>query len=340
MHEGGWFMKRKAVFFGTKQRIDGVYSTLIQQELAEYADIYPETINRENLDKHAADLQSVEVVFSTWGMPVITEEEIKRYLPNLKALFYSAGSVQSFARPFLNCNVAVVSAWAANAIPVAEYTAAQIVLANKGFHQTSAMCKGNRDEASKYSHTFPGNYGVKVGIIGAGMIGKKVIELLKPYHLEIYVFDPYMPDDAAERLRVKKTDLIEIFSQCQTISNHLANLPALVGILNKEHFDRMLPNATFINTGRGKQVVEADLIKALHDVPTRTAILDVTFPEPVRSDSEFLKMDNVLLTPHMAGSNKAEVGRMAEYIVEEFRRYLNQEQLLYQVSHKMLETMA
>ncbi|MDB5084626.1 MAG: hypothetical protein JWN30_1512 [Bacilli bacterium] len=333
-------MKINAAFFGMEQRINHVYNMRIQEELDSLADFCPQIIDRENMEKHAAILSSVEVGFTTWGMPVFTEEEINRYMPNLRALFYAAGSVQAFARPFLNCNVAVVSAWAANAIPVAEFAAAQIVLANKGYHQASTMCKEHREEAQRYFQTFPGNYGAKVGIVGAGMIGKKVIELLKPYQLEIYVFDPYMPDEMAEQLIVKKTGLIEIFSQCQTISNHLANLPATVGMLNKEHFDRMLPNATFINTGRGKQVVETDLINALRAEPSRTAILDVTNPEPVGSDSEFLKMENVILTPHISGSNHVEVTRMAGYILDEFRRYLNQEQLLYQVSHKMLETMA
>lgn len=77
--------------------------------------------------------RDTEFVFSTWGIPVFTEEEIKEYLPSLKAVFYGAGSVQKFARPFLNCGVKVFSAWAANAVPVAEYTVAQIILANKGF---------------------------------------------------------------------------------------------------------------------------------------------------------------------------------------------------------------
>ena len=70
----------------------------------------------------------VEVVFSTWGMPQFAEEEIRACFPSLKCLFYGAGSVQKFARPFLNCGVKVFSAWAANAVPVAEMAVAQIVL--------------------------------------------------------------------------------------------------------------------------------------------------------------------------------------------------------------------
>jgi phosphoglycerate dehydrogenase-like enzyme len=333
-------MTMKAAFFGSETTIRRVYSRRVVEQLQTLAEFVPHTINRDNLEEHAQALRSVEVGFSTWGMPSFSEEDIRQYLPNLRVLFYGAGSVQRFARPFLACGIDVVSAWAANAIPVAEFTVAQIVLANKGFHQAAMLCKTNRAEAVKYTDSFPGNWGAKVGIIGAGMIGKKVIEMLKPYNLDIYVYDPFLDDETAARLNVKKAGLTDIFSQCQTISNHVADLPATAGMLNRAHFDIMLPNATFINTGRGRQVVEEDLIAALKAVPTRTAILDVTYPEPVRPDSEFLKMDNVILTPHMAGSKSLEVERMAVYMLEEYRRYLNGEPMLYKVSLSMLETMA
>jgi len=149
-----------------------------------------------------------------------------------------------------------------------------------------------------------------------------------------------MSPERAAQLGVRKTELVDLFAGCDTISNHLANLPATVGMLNKEHFDRMLPHATFINTGRGAQVVEADLIKALREVPTRTAVLDVTDPEPVEPGSELLKLDNVILTPHIAGSMNREVARMGLYMAEECGRYLSGEPLRYEVTLKMLETMA
>ena len=97
---------------------------------------------------------------------------------------------------------------------------------------------------------------------------------------------------------VTKHSLEEIFSSCQTISNHLANNPKTVGILNVDLFNLMLDNATFINTGRGAQVVEKDLIAALKKAPARTAILDVTDPEPFEEDSELRSLENVILTPH------------------------------------------
>ncbi|NLC68118.1 MAG: hydroxyacid dehydrogenase [Clostridiaceae bacterium] len=333
----------KAAFMSqnlNKGLIDRVYGHESMARISKHAVIYEELINRDNLDTHKEYLKDVEVIFSTWGMPVLSKQDIERYLPKLKAVFYAAGSVQRFARPLLDRGVIVCSAWAANAIPVAEYTLALILLANKGFFQNSVKTKRNHASARDYTETFPGNYNVKVGILGAGMVGTRVIELLKPFSVEVLVFDPFLPDEKAEKLGVKKCSLVEIFSQCQTVSNHVANLPSTVKMLNKEHFSRMLPNATFINTGRGAQVVEEDLIKALKEIPTRTAILDVTDPEPPAPGSELLKMENVILTSHIAGSMGCEVERMSLYMTEEFLRYVEGKELKYNVTLKMLETMA
>ncbi len=334
-------MKKKAVILtGKPENVKRVYTEDVLKELRELVDLHERLIGKDDFLTDREVLKQAEVAFSTWGMLQLTEEEIKKFLPNLKAVFYSAGSVQSFAHPFLSCGVKVMSAWAANAVPVAEYSTAQIILANKGFYQNAVLYKKNHTQASKFFSTFPGNYSVKVGILGAGMIGTRVIELLKPYKIDVMVFDPFLSDERAKELGVTKHSLTEIFSSCQTISNHLANNPQTVGILNKEHFNRMPENATFINTGRGAQVVEDDLIRALIEVPTRTAVLDVTFPEPIKEDSRFLQMDNVFITTHIAGSAGREVERMAWYMVEEFIRYEKGEELKYNVTLEMLKTMA
>lgn len=336
-------MKKKAVFFSqgqTNDMINKVYSTDTIAAIKEFADLYEVIIDTDNMEKNRDYLSTVEVAFSTWGMPAFSEEELEQFFPKLEAVFYAAGSVRDFAVPFLNRDIKVVSAWAANAVPVAEYTLAQILLANKGFFQNSLINKRSNEEAHKFSAQFPGNYSVKVGILGAGMIGRKVIEFLKPFSIQTLVFDPFLTEEKAKELGVEKCSLIEVFSSCQTISCHIANIPETVGMLNKEHFSRMLPSATFINTGRGAQVVEKDLIAALKEVPGRTAVLDVTEPEPVEPDSEFLKIDNVFLTSHIAGSMSNEVERMSIYMAEEFFRFLKGEELKYSVSLKMLETMA
>lgn len=81
-------------------------------------------------------------------------------------------------------------------------------------------------------------------------------------------------------------------------------------------------NATFLNTGRGAQVVEADLIRALTEEPARTAVLDVTWPEPPLPESPLWSLQNVFLTPHIAGSMQRETARMGAFMEREFSLFL------------------
>jgi phosphoglycerate dehydrogenase-like enzyme len=310
---------------------------ILKQKLHFFEGIFDEDL----LEARKKDLQQVDFIFSTWGMFALTEEQIKEYLPNLKAVFYAAGSVQHFARPFLACSVRVFSAFAANAVPVAEYTLAQILLAGKGYFLAERLYKTKgHSQAAGYKRMMPGNYGEKVGIIGAGMIGKLVISYLKNFRYQILVFDPFLPQEKADELGVEKCDLETIFRECLIISNHLANNEQTQGIMNYKHFSKMRPNAVFINTGRGAQVVESDLVRALSEVPTRTAVLDVTWPEPVEEGHPFYTLDNVFLTPHIAGSIGDEVARMGQYMKEEYEKFASGKPCRYEVTVEMLKTMA
>jgi phosphoglycerate dehydrogenase-like enzyme len=135
----------------------------------------------QSLDLCENDLRDTEVIFSTWGMPALSNEEISTYFPRLRAIFYAAGSVQAFARPFIERGIRVFSAWQANALPVVEYAVSQILLANKGFYQSTVRMRENgKKAASSFFKHYPGNYNAKVGILGDGAIGAKVIrELLR-----------------------------------------------------------------------------------------------------------------------------------------------------------------
>ncbi|MBR6793296.1 MAG: hydroxyacid dehydrogenase [Clostridia bacterium] len=284
--------------------------------------------------------RDVKYIFSTWGMEAPDEEQIRSFFPALEAVFYGAGTVQKFARPFLHCGVKVFSAWAANAVPVAEFTFAQIILANKGYFQTVRRIADYRAVRS-FSRSNSGNYDATVGIIGAGMIGKMVIERLKTLdNMKVLVFDPFLPDAVAEELGVEKVELMELFERSEIVSNHLANNEQTKGMLKYGHFAAMKPYATFINTGRAAQLVEEDLFRVMRERPDLTALCDVTNPEPPVEGSPYYTYENIFLSPHIAGSQVNECRRMAAYMAEECRRYVSGEPTRYEVSLKMLETMA
>ncbi len=331
----------KSIFLGSEQNIKNVYGEQRINHIASVCGGDGILYTKKQVLESPEAFAKTEFVFSTWGMPTFTEDEIKTCLPSLKAVFYAAGTVQSFARPFLHCGVKVFSAWAANAVPVAEYTLAQILLANTGFFPKSRlMSKGDVAGARNFAAAFPGNYEVTVGIIGAGMIGKKVIELLRPFNIKTVVFDPFLSDEKAEELGTRKLSLEELFESCDVVSNHLANNAQTVGMLNYALFSKMKKGAAFINTGRGAQVVEEDLVRLLGERPDVYALLDVTHPEPPKADHPFYSLENCILTPHIAGSKGNELRRMSAYMLEEYERLTAGVPCLYEVSEKMLETMA
>lgn len=333
---------KKAIFFGNRQeRMDAVWTEHIRAQVADLVDLDPVVHNYDEVVASPAAFADTEIILSTWGMPVMTEREIRDCFPKLECVFYGAGSVQSFARPFLACGVKVFSAWAANAVPVAEYTVAQIILANKGFFANAPLTSdGKRDEARALAKQYSGNYRERVGLIGCGMIGSLVAEMLKPYALDVLAFDPFLSEEKAARLGVAVCSLEQLFEECFVVSNHLANNEDTKGMLQYRHFAAMRPYATFLNTGRGAQVVEDDLVLVLSERPDLMAILDVTYPEPPAPGHGFYSLKNCILTSHIAGSSGNEVERMAAYMVEELARYLSHAETRYEVSEKMLQTMA
>ena len=330
----------KIALFGTKQILfSKAYTPEVLQKLSEYGEL-SEKINRDNLEKNAEFLADCEIAFSTWGMPQFTKEEIAKYMPKLKAVFYSAGTVQYFARPFLESGVRVFSAFAANAVPVAEYTFAQITLAAKGYFQ-----------AAKYYHVLPlrslafaqssvGNFGCKVGLVGLGAIGKMVAERLKALDVEVYACDPFVSEETAKELNVTLVDMETLFRECDVISNHLANKPELENVFNRKLFKLMKKHSTFINTGRGAQVAEYQLALSLLLHPSRTFVADVLKREFFPYINPLFWCPNAILTPHIAGSMGKEPQRMAYYMMEEMEKMLAGEPVKYEVTLESLERMA
>ena len=277
-----------------------------------------------------------DFLFSTWGFPKI---DIAQY-PNLKCVFYGAGSVQLFARNLLENNIRLFSAWKANAVPVAEFTFAQILLAVKGYFPSLSLAKIDRPRANRLINAHPGAYRTRVGILGLGAIGTLVAERLKSTDLEVWAYDPFVKKEKADALGVQLHSLEEIFACCQVVTNHIANLPATVGILKREHFFSMPDYACFINTGRGPQLDEKDLYDALKENKTRFALLDVITDEKNFDTCILNELENCFITPHMAGTSGLETERMGQRMVDNMKLVLEGKDSEDEVTLKMLETMA
>ena len=310
-----------------------VYGPAQLARLQEMVGLAPEALR-------LTDAPDAELIFSTWGMPAPDATEIARRFPSLRAVFYAAGSVQGFARPFLEGGVRVFSAWRANAVPVAEYTVAQIMLAAKGYFGAQAAMRESRENAARAAAAHPGMYDIRIGLLGCGAIGRMVAEKLRDFACEVWVFDPFVKDDVLAELGARRATMERIFESCDVVSNHLANLPSTRGIIRRDHFFSMREYATFVNTGRGAQLDEADLFDMLRERPGATALLDVLQDEAHSDRNPLNALPNCFLTPHIAGSMGNEVRRMAEYMIDECARFLAGEKPVHEVTLPMLETMA
>ncbi len=330
----------KIAFFGTNAlQFDKVYTKEILEEISERYEI-SERINKKNIEENKEFLSDCEIGFATWGMPQFTEEEIKKYMPKLKAIFYAAGTVQYFAKPFLNCGVRIFSAACINAIPVVEYTFAQISLATKGYFQASKSYRAAPLLALLYADKSNGNFNAKVGLVGLGAIGGMVAERLKALDVEVFAYDPFVSKERAEELNVTLTDLETIFETCDVISNHLANKKELENIFTYKLFKKMKKHSTFINTGRGAQVNEYGLALSLILHPSHTAVTDVIKSEIFPYTCPLFWCRNAIMTPHIAGSMGKEPQRMAHFMIDNLEKYLNNESLSCEITKDNIERTA
>ncbi len=318
--------KPKAAFLcSSPGNIPRVYGSGRRERIEELADVLPETVTPERFSH--IDLREVEYLFSTWGMMHFSEDQLNR-MPDLKAVFYAAGATDSFSRPLMKRGIHVISAWKANAIPVAEFTVGQIILGLKGFFRLARRMRG--PGLVSQADVGCGSYGKTVTLLGAGAIAGHTSELLKSYDLKV-VTVPSRPER-------RTVSLEEAFASSQVVSNHFPDRDDNVGVLNGKLFESMPKNAVFINTGRGRQVNEAELIAVLEKRPDLTALLDVTFPEPPLEGSKLYTLENVFLSPHIAGSLNDELFRMSDFVISDFKRTLAGEPFENEVTESILLT--
>ena len=331
-------MQRKAAFFYDCPSVDGdVYGQGRRGRVARLTDLYPQVVHAGNFDEHAGALRDVEVIFGTWGM-IRFEDRHFRAMPQLKAVFYAAGNVKAFAEPLLEKDVILVSAWEANAIPVAEMCLSQILLSLRGYFRCQRLYREHkRLDVKQYPRS--GVNGDTVGMLGLGKIGTRLTRLLATYPLKVIAYDPFLTAERASSLNVERVTLDEVFERAAVVCNHIPDIATTRGMLGAAQFCRMRDGATFINTGRGAQVVEEELLQTLRDRPDLTALTDVTWPEPPPPDAPHWMLPNLVMTPHIGGTTGDEVVRLADLVIGEYEAWIAGRPLTQRVTKEVFATM-
>jgi len=286
-----------------------------------------------------AVLRDCELIFSGWGAPVL-DERFLSLAPALQALFYGAGSVKYFVTEASWAKgVRIVSAWQQNALPVTEYVTAMVLLSLKQIPRDMRRSRAARAFVG-WDDYRAGNFYSTVGLVSLGVIGRQVARALSRYDLQIIAYDPFAAPETARELGIRLCGLEELFAQADLVSLHTPLLPETAGMVNKKLLASMKPNACLLNSSRGKIIDGEDFIEVFRSRPDLTAVLDVTDPEPPAAGSPLWQMENVFISPHLAGSLGRECRRHAFAMADECGRYLRGEPLRYEITREMERTMA
>jgi phosphoglycerate dehydrogenase-like enzyme len=272
-----------------------------------------------------------------WGVAQLDAEVIAA-APRLKAVAHMGSSVKRFVSEALWARgIQVTTAAPALAEDVA-ITSLGLILA--GLKRIWPLGQHLRAGGWRDSPYWPSREirHKTVGIIGASHVGRHLIRLLKPFAVQILLYDPFVTAEQAVALGVEPVALEALLERADVVSLHAPANPATYQLLNAGRLALMKDEALLINTARGSLIDEAALIAELGK-GRFFAFLDVTDPEPLAGDSPLRRLENVVVLPHLAGCIE-DCSHMGEMAVEELRRFFAGEAPLYQVTPEMFGRIA
>ncbi len=271
------------------------------------------------LGEEAAD---VDVLITSWGCPPLDTQALD-LCPRLKLIAHMAGSVKGFIDDAAwRRGIRVVNAAAAGAIPVAQYTVAAILFANKQVFDLNRFYMDYRENRAPWTQEAPGlgNYGKTVGIVGASHVGRLVMQYLQPFNLKLLLYDPYVAPSEARSMGAMKMSLTEVLAKSDVVTLHAPLLEDTREMIGARELELMASGTTLINTAHGGLVDQQALQRELVGGRLK-AVLDVTTPEVLPADSPLYELPNVFLTPNVSGSLGDEVRRYGDVIVAEVERF-------------------
>jgi phosphoglycerate dehydrogenase-like enzyme len=315
--------RRRAVLAMQSVLPGRLFDAELWSQLRSIVEVIPDLVLEDfDTDVAAAALAGAEILVTGWGCPPITEAVLDA-APKLSAVVHTGGSVKTHVTPACwERGILVSSAAAANARPVAEFTLASILLAAKGVREIEQQYRTRRayiDMLVEYPRV--GAFRRSVGIVGASRIGRRVIELLRPFDFEVSVYDPLLSGPDASGLGVRLLSLPDLLAGNDIVTLHAPSLPATRHMIDRAGLASMRDGATLINTARGALIDQRALEMELA-TGRINAVIDVTEPEVLPPGSPLYTLPNVTLTPHIAGAWGNELHRLATSAIDELRRYI------------------
>lgn len=269
------------------------------------------------------DLSDTEILLTSWGAPRLDAELLDR-MPRLRAVVHAAGSVQQLVSDDLwQRDITVTSAADANAVPVAEYTFATIILAFKRAFVHVRSPSTVLEWRDLVGSTRYGSVGRTVGIVGFSRIGRRVVRMLGQLDdIRILVADPFVSPKAVAEAGAELLPLDDMLGQVDVLSLHAPALPETRHMIGAAELAALRDGATVINTARG-WILDHDALLVECASGRLDAVLDVTEPDPLPVDAPLRGLPNVALTPHIAGSMGTEARRLADSALDDVEALLH-----------------
>ncbi len=298
-----------------------IFADGLAAELALLVDV-PGGAVLDHFDSPAAEsaLADAQILITGWGCPPITSQVLAA-APRLRAIVHAGGSAaQLLTEPEGAEGLLLSNAGEPNALPVAEYAVAMILLAGKDATGAERLYRQRRthlDREIEFAHT--GNFRRTVGVVGASRVGRQVLRLLRDFDLEVLLHDPYVD---AGQFGVEGVPLGDLMRRSNVVTLHQPVTPETIGMIGSGELALLRDGATLINTARGEVLDQDALLAELRGGRLR-AVLDVTTPDPLPPDHPLWEVPNLTLTPHIAGSTGSELRRLGQHVVDEVTRLVS-----------------
>ncbi|MEV4263862.1 hydroxyacid dehydrogenase [Kribbella sp. NPDC049584] len=283
-----------------------------------------------------AALPGADVLITSWGATPLTAEVLD-HAERLRLIAHSASSVKHFVTDeVFRRGLRITQAGQAMAEPVAEVSLAfTLSLLHRIQRFDHQMHDGAwRDDA-------PPQHGLRssrIGVVGASRTGSEYIRMLVALGAEVVVYDPYLTDERAAQLGVRRTTLDELLRTSRVVALHAPTLPETHHLIGARELALMPDGSSLVNTARSWLIDSPALLAELR-TGRIDAALDVFDEEPLPADSPYRTLANVLLTPHQAAATVECYLEMGDITADEIERFAADEPLKYELTEDALTRM-
>ena len=283
-------------------------------------------------------LAGATIAVTSWGNRPL-DADLLSVCPNLKLLMHAAGSVKPVVSDALwERGVRVSSSAPMLSMGVSETALGFTIAASKNFFSLNdSLHRGGWAEGKENIREL---YDLTVGVVGGGWAGRHYIELLRPFQVDVLLYDPFISAEKAAEMGAEKADFEDVLKRSDILSIHAPSIPETFHMFNRETLAKMKKDAVLVNTARGSIIDEEALYEHMAAGNLKYACLDVFDPEPPAADHPLRTLPNVIMTPHLAGLANNGLKKVGQHACDEIERLLTGQPLMAEVTRDMLARMA